>query len=317
MPGYRFGQTVAMDAILTTRLAVNAGVASVTELARLGVSRHVVDDAVRRGDLVRLRRNVVVLSNVWRAAAPWDRHAIRARATIRALGPSRALSHHSALAVQGVPVHGVDDHVHVVRTDGRRARGTGATVGHAGVPETFLATVDDLRVVDGALACLQVADLFGVEAGLVSADALLRTGTARQRLAEALAAGRFGRGAPHARTVTSIADARMESAGESRARWLFRVVGLPDPELQVWIRDGERFAARVDFLFREHRTIVEFDGMLKYATQDDLRDEKAREDRLRELGYEVVRITWADLANPAEVRAKILAAFARAGRRGC
>lgn len=303
-----------MDAIVTTRLAVNAGVASVAELARLGVSRHVVDDAVRRGDLVRWRRGVVIDSEVWRAAAPWDRHAIRARAAIRALSPSTALSHHSALAVQGVPVHGVDDQVHVVRTDGRRARGTNGTVGHALVPEAFLSTVDDLRVVEGSLACLQVADTFGVEAGLVSADAVLRTGTARQRLTEALAAGRFGRGAAAARMVASTATALMESAGESRSRWLFRVVGLPDPEMQAWIRADDGFAARVDFLFREHRTIVEFDGMLKYANPADLRAEKTREDRLRELGYEVVRITWAELSNPAAVKAKIMAAFARAAR---
>lgn len=303
-----------MNAIITTRLTGSAGVASVAELARLGVSRYVVDNAVRRGDLVRLRRNVVVDSAVWRAAAPWDRHAIRARATLRALGPTTALSHHSALAVLGIPVHGVDDHVHVVRTDGRRARGTGGIHGHAAVPATFLARVDDLTVVEGSLACLQVADIFGVEAGLVSADALLRAGTAPQRLAEALTAGRFGRGAPHARMVVSLADARIESAGESRARWVLQVLGLPQPEPQAWIRADDGFAARVDFLFREHRTIVEFDGMLKYANPNDLRAEKAREDRLRELGYEVVRLTWADLSNPAAVKARILAAFARAGR---
>lgn len=54
---------------------------------------------------------------------------------------------------------------------------------------------------------------------------------------------------------------------------------------------------------------------VKYSSPEDLRAEKAREDRLREVGYEVVRLTWADLDHPERVRAKILAAFARSAVR--
>lgn len=66
------------------------------------------------------------------------------------------------------------------------------------------------------------------------------------------------------RAVADLADGRMESAGESRTRWIMRLCGLPEPEPQVTVhgRIGQR--ARVDFLFRDQRTIVEFDGMLKY-----------------------------------------------------
>lgn len=87
-------------------------------------------------------------------------------------------------------------------------------------------------------------------------------------------------------------------------------------EPQAWIGcwDEDGFSARVDFLFRGQRTVVEFDGLAKYRTPHDLRAEKVREDRVRTLGYEVVRLTWADLARPAEVHARIVAAFARASR---
>jgi len=47
--------------------------------------------------------------------------------------------------------------------------------------------------------------------------------------------------------------------------------------------------------------VVEFDGAVKYAGADGraaLVAEKLREDRLRALGYEVVRIVWSDLARP-------------------
>ena len=52
------------------------------------------------------------------------------------------------------------------------------------------------------------------------------------------------------------------------------------------------------------------------ATDQEAAAEKIREDRLRANGYEVVRLTWADLDNPRRVDALIRAALARAAARG-
>jgi hypothetical protein len=301
-----------MDPRITLRLSAHGGVTSVTELLELGVSRHVVDHAVRQGSLVRLRRNVVADPAVWRAAAPWERHALRARGTARAWRRADfALSHHSALAVLALPFHGVDDRVHLARQREGSGRSGAATQIHASVPPAFVTAVDDVPVVRPALACLQVAALFGVEAGLVSADGVLRADP-RADLVAALAVSRLGNGVHRAATVVLHADGRSESAGESRTRWLMHALALPVPELQAEIGTPDGWSARVDFLFRDQRVVVEFDGMVKYLTSEDLRREKVREDRLRELGYEVVRITWADLTRPETVKARILAAFARA-----
>ena len=65
--------------------------------------------------------------------------------------------------------------------------------------------------------------------------------------------------------------------------------------------------------------VIEFDGKIKYGGVGGLQalvDEKAREDRLRALGYEIVRLTWADLARPGRVKVMVLAAVKRAGSRG-
>jgi len=63
--------------------------------------------------------------------------------------------------------------------------------------------------------------------------------------------------------------------------------------------------------------ILEFDGALKYGGTgaDALIAEKVREDRLRDLGYEVVRVTWADLAQPLELIARIRRAIDRSQSR--
>lgn len=80
------------------------------------------------------------------------------------------------------------------------------------------------------------------------------------------------------------------------------------------VRDGQGLIGRVDFMFRAQRTIVEFDGAVKYDGSDGRRElvrEKRREDRLRAGGYQVVRLTWADLDDPLRVLHLIHSAFAR------
>jgi hypothetical protein len=61
--------------------------------------------------------------------------------------------------------------------------------------------------------------------------------------------------------------------------------------------------------------MVEFDGPLKYggaAGRQALVDEKRREDALRSLGYQMVRLTWRDLHDPALVDRLVKLAFSRA-----
>jgi very-short-patch-repair endonuclease len=92
-----------------------------------------------------------------------------------------------------------------------------------------------------------------------------------------------------------------------------------DQTPQVEIRDVQgRLLGRVDFLLKREQTIVEFDGLVKYAGangRDALAAEKAREDRLRALGYEFVPLTWADLSRPATVDRQLRLAIARAWAR--
>ena len=57
--------------------------------------------------------------------------------------------------------------------------------------------------------------------------------------------------------------------------------------------------------------LVEFDGLMKYGGPEDLVAEKRREDRLRGLGYTVVRVTWSDLRHPERVVAEVRRAVAR------
>ncbi|KUG51620.1 hypothetical protein AVL62_09940 [Serinicoccus chungangensis] len=306
---------------LQARLSAQHHVASGDDLRALGLSRTQIRRLVAGGVLVRIRKDCFVSGEVWRGAAPWHLHELRARAVATKLcGPGRpyALSHQSGLEVCQIGTFGVDDRVHLTRTDAQRGRSDGVVHIHPPVSPTWVIFPDDPAsreppVVDPALACLQVAGSRGLVAGLVSADIALRQrATAIERLRQAGREGSFGHGAPAVRTVVEHATGLSGSAGETRARWIMLEAGLPAPELQAMICDehGE-LVGFVDFMLREAWTVVEFDGALKYGSSRDLMAEKWREDRLRALGYEVVRITWDELAHPERVVAKIRAAMAR------
>jgi hypothetical protein len=107
----------------------------------------------------------------------------------------------------------------------------------------------------------------------------------------------------------------------STARW-------PDSSLPTrpFIGRSSRRRTFPERLLDVEPVVVEFDGFVKYgrtvvrpgepAPGDVVFTEKVREDRLRTLGYEVVRIIWSDLADLPAVRRRIEAAIQRArGRR--
>lgn len=157
---------------------------------------------------------------------------------------------------------------------------------------------------------------------LIVADSALNRGLEKAELQAAAARAAGWRGGTMALRAAAFADARSQSPGESHARALFLDhEALTDFDLQVRIGDAGGYFAQVDFLFRAHSTIVEVDGKVKYTDPwrtpgDVLWEEKLREDRLREAGFEVVRVTWRQLVTePERVIERILAAFARAARR--
>ena len=118
--------------------------------------------------------------------------------------------------------------------------------------------------------------------------------------------------AARVRAVCALADGLAGSPQETRLRLLMARRGVPEPVAQFVVRDRSGFVARVDFVVAGTRVIVEFDGRVKYGDESGatLFDEKKREDRLRALGYIVVRIVWADLETPGRVAAKVLRAMA-------
>lgn len=284
-------------------------VTSADALAR-GYGRNTLRTLSGRGALVHSSFGVYL--------APGDRtpeaeHALLTRALLH-VDPFSVASHHSALALVGLPLHRVPlGQVHIA--DARHSSRC-----HASVHRHVLRGGDVVRTLEGgirtlepALAALQVAARYGTASGIVSLDAALHTGLcAREDLERILDRGRIRRGVRQARHVAEHADGRAESPGESLLRGI--VAGTPWTfDLQVNV-GGPGRGYRVDILVEEC-VALEFDGNVKYQGADGQRaliDEKRREDFIRGRKIEVVRVIWADLRHPATVQRAIHDALVRA-----
>jgi very-short-patch-repair endonuclease len=117
------------------------------------------------------------------------------------------------------------------------------------------------------------------------------------------------------RALESV-DPQAESVGETRTRIILVDAGF-SLRSQVTGHDETGVAGRVDFLV-DDCVVVEFDGLKKYGGdrgQAALAAEKAREERLTRLGYEVVRVVWAELDDPAAIVRRVRRARALARER--
>jgi very-short-patch-repair endonuclease len=238
-------------------------------------------------------------------------------AAARALsGSAVVISHQSSVVLHNLPTWGLDlSRVHVTRTNRGSGRILAGTSHHVGaLPVTAMTTAEGLTTTTVARAVIESACTTRYEPAVVLCDAALQQGlVTKTELQEELRWMSGWPGSGTALAAVAFADQRAESVGESRLRVLMDTYGLPTPELQVTFRiDGG--VARVDFLFRRQRVIVEFDGMVKYRDQavDVVMREKHRENQLRAAGYLVIRVDWNDLDHPERLVRRIRQAFAMA-----
>jgi very-short-patch-repair endonuclease len=99
---------------------------------------------------------------------------------------------------------------------------------------------------------------------------------------------------------------RTESELEHRFLRLCRRHRLPMPEV-----NAELGGFRVDFLWRGRAMVVETDGYRYHRGRQAFEDDRARDTRLRLMGYEVVRFTYRQLTDdPKQVATTLRALLA-------
>lgn len=296
-------------------------VGTTTAWRAAGLSQKQLAARVRAGDLVRIRHGAYATASILAAAKTDPRlsHALHAAPVVSRIHGAVA-SHHSAALMYGLslldppPGDTVTLTVPLAKQTGRSSR-TGVIRHTAELPPGHVAELYGVPVTTAARTVADIARTATFMEGVVVADAALyERHTSKAELRRVLESCQRWPGLGRARQVVEFSSPLAESPLESCSRVIFREQDLPAPELQVNIigRAGH-FVARADFLWRQHHTIAEADGLLKYNGREDAIAQLERDRLLREAGYEVVHFTWKELfTDPAAIAASIRTAFTRA-----
>jgi hypothetical protein len=295
-----------------------AGIRTTAALIREGKSAAQISTMVRRGTLIQIRRGVYARAAMAAELATVEGgdHLLQTAAALATIGPAVA-SHESAAAIHGMDLLGKPRLVSLTRPPGGNTTARAGVRPHrAELPASHITVVHGMRVTTAARTVIDLARTLEFRAGVVTADSALRDRLVTKLELESLLADLPRRtGRTRAADVIKFADGRAESVLESIARVVFAECGLPPPDLQVWV-GGPQPVGRVDFLWRQQRTVGEVDGMMKYRDPARAVLQLDRDRRLRDAGYEVVHLTWQDVTeNPAYVATTIRAAFKRGARR--
>jgi very-short-patch-repair endonuclease len=270
------------------RLAGNQhGVVSAAQLRAAGLLPSRVADRVAAGRLHRIHRGVYAVghSNLGNEG--------RWMAGVLACGEGAVLSHRSAGALWGIlrlgGRHEEQSHCPVdvtIPRDGGRKRRRG------------------IRVHRSLTLC--PADLTR-RAGI----AVTRPARTLQDLRRILPRPEFARALREAEYLrlpirNAFKPDRTRTELEGMFLSLTRRHRLPQPEVNARV---DRFL--VDFLWREQRMVVEVDGWESHRTRSAFEEDRARDARLKLLGYEVVRYTWRQVESDAAAVAQTVLALLR------
>ena len=292
------------------------GIVTTAELLASGISTTRILGYVERGTLTRVGRGVYTVAQPARGE-----HLLRATAALAVIAPGAALSHQSAARLLGIDLLGRPKNEVTMTVPPERGWRTraGIRVCAAGLPPEHVTVIGGLTMTTAARTVVDLARTGGFWDGLVAADSALRKKlTTKDEMRAVIGALRHWPGIRRAAEVVEFADRRSESALESIARAVIRDLGLPPPDLQVrlgyWEVPGlpAEPIARVDFYWKEYRTVAEVDGDLKYKDPARAKDQLRRDIELRAAGFEVVHFDWRDVTRaPDRVAAVIREAFVR------
>lgn len=229
-------------------------------------------------------------------------------------------SHASAACLQELNLWRVNQQIHVTQEFAISAHGHGFDVqSHRfALPPDQIVFIDGFRTTSMERTVVDYARTQSHQQGLIVADHALRMGADTGKIAHILKSLAGHRGIGNARNVMENASGLSESPGETLTRHFFITMNLPMP-VEQFVVQTRLGLHRLDFALPEIKLAFEFDGKAKYfdyqPTRDALFQERRREKALTEMGWQFLRIEWADLFREAELKARVLAALASAKHR--
>jgi hypothetical protein len=243
----------------------------------------VAPSVLRRSSYRRLFRGVYVAEST--QVTP----GVRARAALLLVDPGGFASHASAARVYGVPLPVLpDEHISVTDPALRRPR-PGVRCHVCREPDTRV--VGGVRVSAPAQLFVELASMLSLVDLVVVGDELVRRGlTTTSELVDHC--GRATGSGSLARRAADLVRERVDSPMETRLRLLLVLAGLPEPEVNLTLRDVDGVPLRrYDLIYRQARTIVEYDGRQHTERVENWEDDLLRREAIDNDQWRILVVT--------------------------
>ncbi|MEU5783592.1 type IV toxin-antitoxin system AbiEi family antitoxin domain-containing protein [Micromonospora lupini] len=265
-----------------------------SDLLTTGLSREQVRRLVDLSRLHRLSRGIY---------APSTDPAGRLPAIFRRLPDTAVVGMHT-----GAQLHGFGDarspEVHIIVPAGESVPHIRGVVAHEAVlPVGEPVFLNGVPCAPPARCAVDLARSLRRMDAMPLLDLCLRVGACRpEDLRVEVARHKRLRGVCQARELVHRADPRAECRQESQLRLVLIDGGLPPPEPQMWVSDGNGIPLyRLDLGYRHHRVGVEYDGV-SHLDRDRLRHDRSRINWLAANGWQMRHFTDLDLyRRPAHI----------------
>jgi hypothetical protein len=255
------------------------------------------------------------------------------RATLEALcwGSQHLVSHHTAAALWGIldGDPGPPYHLTTPPQDSRMKRPNLVIAHRVHVPVADRTQLDGLPITSPARTWVDVALSSSVIQGLIVADRCRRRGrtefgedprpvASAAELEAALSRRGRPRGIKRARQALHLSRDGVDSPQETRLRYVMAQAGLPEPEVNAWIRDESgRGVVQPDLSIRQYRLAIQYEGWEFHTDAEQMAKDIRRQELTEALGWVEVRITREHMRGRGD-RAidKLVRALRRQGWRG-
>lgn len=247
---------------------------------------------------------------------------LRAQTIVSGLTDDAHLSHHSAAELLGLwldpaPV------VHICRGGTTRVKRADVAA-HQCTRHGERRADGDIwtrhgLAVSAPITCFfELADTLDLVDLVVLGDSLVKKGhTTPDELAQRSEAF-AGDGAIRARRAARLVRAGVDSRQETRLRLLLVMAGLPEPTVNVCLRDADgEVMRRLDLAYERWKVAVEYDGRHHAENSAQWRSDIRRREELEALSWRMIIIESSGIfTDPADTADRAEAALRQAGWRG-
>jgi very-short-patch-repair endonuclease len=238
----------------------------------------------RVGEFKRILFGVYVDANV--EVTP----SVRALAALTLFDSSAFASHFSAARVHGVPVPTHADE-HVTVTEHRHRRRPRGVVPHVN-PRPEVTVVGGVRVSTPTQMFIELAPLLSLVDLVVVGDHIVRQAKVSLRQLSLACEQSNDRGARAARRAAGYVRERVDSPMETRLRMLIVLAGLPEPKVNLTLRDVDgQPVRRYDLCWPTVRVIVEYDGRQHIEREQAWESDLERREAIDDDGWRILVVT--------------------------